>query len=147
MPAASPLAASKFPQSNFRFHCADLLEHEVPEAPGFDTVLVFQCAPHLSDADMRRMLHRSVTLLRSGGELVIFDLVRPWPGESFNKRFYFKLDRVEHVRNEMELLALFDRNDAFGQPEAEVLTAHKLGIDVMDLILIRARRQAVSEKA
>ncbi|MFP6641869.1 MAG: hypothetical protein VCC04_16620 [Myxococcota bacterium] len=45
------------------------------------------------------------------------------------------------------MLALFDRNDAFGQPAAEVLTAHKLGIDVMDLILIRARGQAVSDEA
>ena len=93
------------------------------------------------------MLHRSATLLRSGGELVIFDLVRPGRGESFNKKFSFEIDRGEHVRTERELLALFDPNDAFGRPEAKVLTAHKLGVEVMDLIWTRARRQAASDEA
>ena len=132
----------KFPQPNYRFHCLDLLEQEFPGGTTFDTVLLSQCAHHLSDASMRGILRRSAALVRGGGEFVIFDLIRPEPGDPFNKQFYFKLDRGEHIRNEQELLELFHSSDGFHEPEAEILKAHKFGIEVMDLVMLRARRRS-----
>ena len=63
------------------------------------------------------------------------------PGDPFNKQFYFKLDRGEHIRNEQELLELFHSSDGFHEHEAEILKAHKFGIEVMDLVMLRARRR------
>ncbi len=134
-------ATAKFPRSNYRFYCIDLLERELPEPGGFDTVLVSHTAHHLSDAAMRGLLQRSAELLREGGEAVIFDMVRPEPDEPLRKQFYFKLDRGENFRNERELLELFRESEGFGEPRAEILKAYKLGIEVIDEIVVRAPRQ------
>jgi SAM-dependent methyltransferase len=141
------LAAEKFPQPNYRFYCMDVLDEDLPEPQSFDTVLVSHTAHHLSDAAMKRLLRRSAALLRRHGELVILDMLRPEPHEPFSKQFYFKLDRGAHIRNETELFSLFGAEEGFEEPRAEILKVHKFGVEVIDEIVIRARRRAHAEGA
>jgi SAM-dependent methyltransferase len=124
-----------------RFHCLDVLKDALPEPHGFDYVLISHTAHHLPDAAMRAMISRSAELLRSGGRLVVFDMVRPEPGEPFRKQFYYRIDRGEHFRDVPEFRALFSDLAEFSAPEIHVLETRKLGVRVIDEIVIAAARR------
>lgn len=141
---AIALARRKFPGPGYRFHCLDVLEEGLPEEAHFDHVLISHTAHHLPDDYFARVLHRSAELLGQGGTLVILDMVRPEPHEPFGKQFYYKLDRGRHFRNVAEFEALIRQEPLLEEPEIEVVKVRKFGIEVIDDLLIRARRRVQS---
>jgi SAM-dependent methyltransferase len=136
---AIELAASRFPEPNYRFHCLDILEDELPERGGFDHVLLSHTAHHLPDAYLERLIRRSWSLLREGGRLVVLDMVRPEPDEPFRKQFFYKLDRGQHFRTVPEFEAVLARCGA-RKPELHVIKTWMFGMEVLDHLVIVAVR-------
>ncbi len=134
------LARRKFPQSNYRFYCLDILEDDLPEAPDFHFVLISHTAHHLPDDYMKPLIRRSSALLREGGELMILDMVRPEPW-AFRKQFYYRLDRGRHFRSIAEFRVLFAGESCFEEPRFDVVKTAKLGVEVIDGVVIRAKRR------
>ena len=134
------LARWKFPRSNYRFYCLDILEDDLPEDPDFHYVLISHTAHHLPDDYMKPLIRRSSALLREGGELMILDMVRPEPW-AFRKQFYYRLDRGRHFRSIAEFRVLFAGESCFEEPRFDVVKTAKLGVEVIDGVVIRAKRR------
>lgn len=128
---------------NMKFVAGDLFDQ--PFAPGgFDDVVVSHTAHHIPDGPLVRLLTHCHGLLRDGGRLIILDMVRPAPGDPWAKTFYQRLDRGEHFRVEAEFVDLLQRVGAFSEVRSEVLECRKLGVRVIDQVLIEARKAGVS---
>lgn len=141
------LARHKFPGRNYRFHCLDILEDPLPDDRPFDYVLISHTAHHLPDPYFRRILEKSADLLVEGGKLVILDMVRPEPEEPWNKQLFYKLDRGEHFRNIREFEEILAGASRFEAPRIEIVKNTKLGIEVIDDVLIETRRGQGSPEA
>jgi SAM-dependent methyltransferase len=141
------LARAKFPRPNYRFHCLDILEDALPEPGDFDRVLISHTAHHLPDDYMKRLLQRSAELLADDGELMILDMLRPEPRDPFRKQFYYKLDRGAHFRSLPEFVDLFEGDGGFDPPRTRVVRTRKLGIEVIDQIMVVARKRGRAEAA
>ena len=139
-PELIALACRKFTEPNYRFYCLDVLAAELPEEADFDYVLISHTAHHLPDDYLKRLLHKSCQLLRPGGQLVILDMVRPEPDEPINKQLFYRLDRGEHFRNVAEFEALFAAEPAFVDPQVHIVKIRKLGIEVIDDVVIHATK-------
>ncbi len=134
------LARQKNRRPGASFHCLDLLEDPLPFDAGFDWLVISHTAHHLADDYLRRLLAKGADLLRPGGGLVILDMIRPAPDEPFNRQFYFRLDRGEHFRSLQEFEAVVAELPGFERAAFEVVPTTKVGIRVIDQILITARR-------
>jgi hypothetical protein len=91
---------------------------------------------------MKRMIHRSGELLGEAGELVILDMIRPEPDDPFAKQLYYRLDAGEHLRTVPEFVELFEDASEFETPRLRVLKTRKLSIEVIDGIMITARKRS-----
>jgi SAM-dependent methyltransferase len=137
---AIAVARRKFPQGNYTFQCLDILNDPFLEPEGFDYVLISHTAHHLPDEYFGRLIHRSAELLREGGELVVLDMVRPEPQEPWTKQFYYKLDRGRYFRNLREFAELLSGQQHLEEPTFHVIKSSKFGVEIIDEVLIRARR-------
>jgi SAM-dependent methyltransferase len=132
------LASRRFRQPNFRFHCIDLLEEALPVGQPFDYVLISHTAHHLADDGLRRLIRRSFELLKEGGELVVLDMIRPDPTEPFKKQLYYRLDR--EVLPDLRVSSILRGEGSFPDPSLHVVKTRKWGIEVVDQVVIHARR-------
>jgi len=139
--ACIALAARKHRRANCEFHRLDVLRDELPFASAFDYVLISHTAHHLADDYLGRLLEKGAEILRTGGELVLLDMLRPEPDEPFNRQFYFKLDRGEHFRSRSELEDMFSKATWFEEVRVHVVRTTKLGIRVIDQVVICARKK------
>ncbi|MEN8184788.1 MAG: class I SAM-dependent methyltransferase [Myxococcota bacterium] len=138
---AISLARRKFPATNYRFHCLDILAEELPEEPGFDYVLLSHAAHHLPDEYLCKLLRRSAELLNEGGSLVVLDMIRPEPDEPRSKQFFYRLDRGTHFRNLEEFREVFSRETKLEEPEFHVIEMRKMGIEIIDDVVILAKKR------
>jgi SAM-dependent methyltransferase len=137
-------AARKHRRPNYEFHCLDVLEDELPFGGAFDYVLISHTAHHLPDDYLRRLLEKGAELLREGGELVVLDMLRPEPEEPYARQFYYNLDRGEHFRNWPEFEELFAEARWFEDVRMHLVKTTKLGIRVIDQVVICARKMPVA---
>lgn len=132
-------AKKKFPQSNYIFYCADVLSGFLP-ADHYDYVLLSHTAHHLPDDYLDKVISMSHSLLKTGGYLVTFDMIKPSPTDPSGKKFYYKLDRGNYIRNIDEFMSLFNKNSLFKKPVVNIIETRKLNIRIIDQCLIMARK-------
>jgi SAM-dependent methyltransferase len=136
------LAVRRHSGPNYRFYCLDILEEQLPDNPSFDYVLISHTLHHLHDDYARRLVQRGCELLVSGGTLLVLDMIRPNPEEPFRKQFYYWLDRGEHFRDLEEMLSLFKGASGFRSVDFHVAKTKKLGIEVIDQVVVQAKKAA-----
>lgn len=132
-------AKKKFPLPHYKFYCVDVLSGFLP-AGHYDYVLLSHTAHHLPVDYFDKVISMSHSLLKTGGYLVIFDMIKPSPTDLLGKRFYYRLDRGNYIRNIDEFMSLFNKNSLFKKPVVNIIETRKLSVRIIDQCLIMVQK-------
>lgn len=95
----------KYP--NISFECVDILNATFRPAP-FEYVLCATTGHHLTDQELEPIIMKLLALLKPGGELHFFDIVRRPGQDPLTTRLLTRVDQGKHIRTEGEYRRLFD---------------------------------------
>ncbi len=110
--------------ANLEFQCVDFMELAQKERK-YDYVLFANCFHHIDDDTILEMLRAAPNAMTDDGLLVIIDIVRSAPEDSWLMRTFVAIDQGQYIRPYNTLKALIQRADGFELKEEET---HFLGM-------------------
>jgi len=106
-------------QKNAHFICANILKKPFPRS-FFDFILFAGTGHHLNKKELISLLSEFCRLLRPGGILYFFDILKPKNNDNFLIKWLVSIDRGKYIRSEEEWQKIFRKEISFSILERKV---------------------------
>jgi 2-polyprenyl-3-methyl-5-hydroxy-6-metoxy-1,4-benzoquinol methylase len=97
------MSFSKHP--NFQFVCQDLKTYQLAGQP-FDFILFAGVCHHIPDVECQNLFKAARQLLADNGKLIVVDILKPEPEDSWLLHRYINIDQGEYIRSDASLRIL-----------------------------------------
>ena len=118
----------RFP--NFEFFCQDLKTFR-PMGPKFDFILFAGMCHHVSDRACCDLLRAGQSLLSETGKMVVVDILKPEPEDTWLLHKYIRIDQGEFIRSDASLRGLIESVTEVEEAEIHYVGASPISFPIV----------------